>query len=58
MAQDKNNRYIKEKKTDKKETKKYKNPTTSLWGKIIIITLAILMLFAGLTALIFRIAGF
>lgn len=57
MAQDKNNKYIKNSNKPQKEKKEktYKNPASSLWGKIIIFTLAALMLFAGLTALIIMI---
>ena len=50
MAQDKNNKYIKN--SDKKKEKTYKNPAMTHWGKIIIFTLAILMLFSGLISLI------
>lgn len=56
MAQDKNNKYVKnsnKKEVEKKEKEKvYKNPATTVVGKVIIFTLAILMLFGGLTALI------
>ena len=52
MAQDKNNKYIKNSNKNTKKEKSYKNPAGTAWGKIIIFTLAILMLFGGLTALI------
>ena len=55
MAQDKNNKYIKKSNENKKKEKKektYKNPAGTAWGRIIIFTLAILMAFGGLTALI------
>ena len=38
--------------------KKYKNPTNSVVGKIIIFTLAILMLGSGLFALIYAIVNY
>ncbi len=56
MAQDKNNKYVKnsnKKDVEKKEKEKvYRNPATTRWGKILIFILAALMLFGGLTALI------
>ena len=54
MAQDKNNKYIKNSNNNdaRKKEKTYRNPANSRWGKIIIFTLAALMLFGGLTALI------
>ncbi len=56
MAQDKNNKYVKnsnKKNVEKKDKEKaYKNPATTGWGKVLIFVLAALMLFGGLTALI------
>ena len=51
MAQDKNNKYIKEKNKDKNE-KKYRNPVMSKAGKIIIVTLALAMALSGVISLI------
>ncbi len=51
MAQDKNNKYIKEDKNiDSK--KKYKNPVSSKAGKIIIVALALAMALSGIISLI------
>lgn len=51
MAQDKNNKYIKEDK-NKDSKKKYKNPVSSKAGKIIIVTLALAMALSGIISLI------
>lgn len=50
MAQDKNNKYIKEDKN--KKQKAYKNPVNSKVGKIIIVTLALAMALSGVVSLI------
>ena len=50
MSNKKNNTY----KKSEKEVKPYKNPTTTIWGKIIICTLALLMALSGLIALIIQ----
>ncbi|RIA77833.1 hypothetical protein EI71_00809 [Anaeroplasma bactoclasticum] len=51
MAQDKNNKYIKEDKNNDSK-KKYKNPVSSKAGKIIIVTLALAMALSGIISLI------
>ncbi|MGM9968989.1 MAG: hypothetical protein ACI35S_01165 [Anaeroplasma sp.] len=42
-------------KDDKKKNKAYKNPATTLWGKIIILILALAMCLSGLISLIYLI---
>lgn len=49
----KNNKKSSYKKPEK-EVKPYKNPTTTIWGKIIICTLALAMALSGLIALIIQ----
>ena len=51
MAQDKNNKYIKENKKEESK-KKYKNPAFSKVGKIIIVVLALAMALSGVISLI------
>lgn len=51
MAQDKNNKYIKEKKQDNPK-KKYRNPVFSKVGKIIIVVLVLAMALSGVVSLI------
>ena len=52
----KNNTYKKEDKNNKKDEKPYRNPARSRLGKIIIVTLALLMALSGLVSLIYIIA--
>ena len=42
----------------KNNDKKYVNPTTKPWGKVIIFTLAILMCLSGLISLIYLLVKF
>lgn len=51
----KKNNYV-SKKEEKKETKKYKNPTSTIWGKAIILFLALAMLLGILIPVIYQIA--
>ena len=52
----KKNTYVKEDKTPKKEERVYRNPANSKVGKIIIVTLALLMALSGLISLIYIMA--
>lgn len=57
MSKKNNNKtYKKEDKNIKKEEKPYRNPARSKFGKIIIVTLALLMALSGLASLIYIIA--
>lgn len=51
----KNNYVKKEKETNKDKERVYRNPANSRIGKIIIVTLCLLMALSGLIALIYRI---
>lgn len=52
-----NNNYVKkEKETEKNKERVYRNPANSKVGKVIIVTLCLLMALSGLIALIYRIA--
>ncbi len=48
----KNENIAKEAEIKKEDSIKYKNPSTTPWGKILIITLAVLMAFSGIFTLI------
>lgn len=52
MAQDKNNKYIKEDKSKNNKTKAYKNPVMGKVGKTIIVILALAMALSGVISLI------
>ena len=52
----KNNTYKKEEKNPKKEERVYRNPVNSKVGKIIIVSLALLMALSGLITLIYLLA--
>ena len=54
----KNKKKLAELEEQENSKKKYKNPTNSVVGKIIIFTLAILMLGSGLFALIYAIVNY
>lgn len=49
----KNNNYKGKKTNDKNNKKQYKNPTKSIWGKVIIVTLALAMCLLSLVSLIY-----